>query len=1009
SRDSYNDRNETWYWQGTNPEGTSTENDQRELIVSTSGTYYLRTLGSNGCWGQSTSVYIDVNPYPLAPEVLSIEYNAICNSATLTRSEIPVGEIWYWTGSELPNSGSNSDQTITVYERGTYRLRAESDQGCVTYSEPIEVEFDTPSGNARILNSGVEHSPHYGCEEVILRRSNPPSGETWYWQGTNPDGTSTAFSDEEYRVTETGWYYLRILNDQGCWSERSAKSYVDIQTPPFDFELTGGGTGCVESINELDWPEIGLVNSELNVRYRLYRDGQQTQQYIEGTGSAISFGRQDRNGVYSVRASNMLTSGCYIDLSDTKEILYDKIPSVFKVSKGEGLSCSTFQDGTRIINSFVEISDTEVGVSYQLFKDGEAVLSPREGTGSSVGFSVGGPGEYVTYTVVATSDLLGCSIPMPGSALVEFEEVVLVNRYTLEHTGNTDSPTCEGELVEITLSDSELNARYWLERDGNYVELYTGTGGPLNFGKFSEPGTYIIKGKYFDHPCNRSMIGSLTIEANPQAFDITSDAQLISEGEDMDVTLVNSEQDVSYQLLLNGEDAGVPLNGTGNSLAFRNNTQEGTYAIEATKSNGCSMMMNNTVYLKVIENSNLNYIRIDNYTNDVTPIAKSIQYFDNAGKSLQSQTWNAEENDVLVNEPLYDDYDRAVGQTLNAPIGRSSLGYKAGFATVNGNQLTEANWTGTAPSPIDHTSPNTLGHYYTNAKGISSTSLPYSVSNYYEDGSGESKSASLPGDYHFLKSGNNVIQKNLPVFNGELRFYNEIRQLLVGSTGNLDQVIKSVAIDGNDNQSIVYQNDQGMGIASANGKGGASFSVSKTVVPGRSIEFHRSISTGDNRTYYDLINEVEIGSGGKPAGLYRYANLSSVDINFGTQLTYSSFTYNFYDNKGRLIASMTPKGTQMIFDQGGLGSIDLPEELPYTTLYRYDFQGRLISMTEPDAGITNYVYRKDGQIKFSQNNEQAEDATLSRFSVTSYDRLGRPIMSGEYTVPFSESGVRNFD
>jgi len=100
--------------------------------------------------------------------------------------------------------------------------------------------------------------------------------------------------------------------------------------------------------------------------------------------------------------------------------------------------------------------------------------------------------------------------------------------------------------------------------------------------------------------------------------------------------------------------------------------------------------------------------------------------------------------------------------------------------------------------------------------------------------------------------------------------------------------------------------------------------------------------------------------------------------------------------------SLSPNGYTQMKNNGGKlfdgplppPSMDLPPLADFT-LYKYNHQGWLLSMKEPDAGATKYKYRKDGKIRFSQNTEQATTAKQD-FSYTLYDKLGRPVESGEY-------------
>lgn len=109
-------------------------------------------------------------------------------------------------------------------------------------------------------------------------------------------------------------------------------------------------------------------------------------------------------------------------------------------------------------------------------------------------------------------------------------------------------------------------------------------------------------------------------------------------------------------------------------------------------------------------------------------------------------------------------------------------------------------------------------------------------------------------------------------------------------------------------------------------------------------------------------------------------------------------SYQFYDLAGRLLVSVSPNGVKQLTTGVAWADID-------KTTYQYNYRGWLLSMTEPDAGRTEYMYRSDGKIRFSQNALQRE---RNRFSYTHYDELGRPIESGEYkgTEVFNSASLK---
>jgi RHS repeat-associated protein len=76
-------------------------------------------------------------------------------------------------------------------------------------------------------------------------------------------------------------------------------------------------------------------------------------------------------------------------------------------------------------------------------------------------------------------------------------------------------------------------------------------------------------------------------------------------------------------------------------------------------------------------------------------------------------------------------------------------------------------------------------------------------------------------------------------------------------------------------------------------------------------------------------------------------------------------------------------------------------ELRFVTRNTYDTSGRLLATESAEAGRTEYVYARDGRIRFSQS---ALQRPTGRFSYSNYDEQGRAVESGEYT-PSSGQGV----
>jgi RHS repeat-associated protein len=121
-------------------------------------------------------------------------------------------------------------------------------------------------------------------------------------------------------------------------------------------------------------------------------------------------------------------------------------------------------------------------------------------------------------------------------------------------------------------------------------------------------------------------------------------------------------------------------------------------------------------------------------------------------------------------------------------------------------------------------------------------------------------------------------------------------------------------------------------------------------------------------------------------------------------VNYYDFSINYYNTVGDLTASFQPIGfNKSCLDN--LSSLVIHNNNAEST-FSYNSLGQLISTKSPDEGTANFKYRKDGQIRFSQNSKQKdpnEDGNFSdeEFSYTNYDEFARPVESG---VSYKDGG-----
>ena len=396
------------------------------------------------------------------------------------------------------------------------------------------------------------------------------------------------------------------------------------------------------------------------------------------------------------------------------------------------------------------------------------------------------------------------------------------------------------------------------------------------------------------------------------------------------------------------------------------------------------------------------------------PFAESKRFFDNNGNPLQTQTLvhHSAGNRVFSSGEFRDIYDRIVGSTLAAPILSSTFLYDPEL-------IIHENQNGIFEVPSGRL--GTVGWYYSSANSLEEhvpvSNFPYSQNGYYNDGTGEVKSSSGPGEALRNGSGREVISGTFPVYQ-ELDDYISRRPTAVSGIvqdGTLkNEGVQRVNKDENGKYTIAITDKEGNNIMSAragtNEPGGYSQAIANLVVSSanpQSPNYRRmtyfyilqdqpvSITGSTDFVVENIITNEQkstgqtfAGSNGSwPSGFYRILlNNSDSQITLSYTNYFTDISYQFYNDTGKLISSVSPNGFVAWKSGTSYSAID-------KTTYKYNQRGWLLEVREPDAGRTRYVYRKDGNIRFSQNAEQKKG---NRFSYTHYDPVGRPVESGEY-------------
>ena len=408
-----------------------------------------------------------------------------------------------------------------------------------------------------------------------------------------------------------------------------------------------------------------------------------------------------------------------------------------------------------------------------------------------------------------------------------------------------------------------------------------------------------------------------------------------------------------------------------------------------------------------------NWLSSISYDFSGATIGKSVSYFNTLGKGLQQQSWDVLTGRIWTSEVRYDYFNRPVLQTLSAPINNTAtFGYATNFILSNNAAVTISQYDSASNlmnPPLISANANSLGWYYSTSNTLDRyqdvSQYPYTRAVY---------SDLNPGTVKAVLGGNKVTINGVAQWLQSYSFSMpmEINQ---NSTQNISalsnrKIIKTVSRGVDGVETVAFSDTDGNMLAAArSGNETTSTPIVRQVYSEIKdkgfVDIHIPVGCGGTITLanvnashqikvYNLISEALLYSNltattvNLTPGFYRFEdgnkiyatdpNTTPVKISY--TVNYYDYSLNTYDNFDRLETTTQPLGWN--------------STNPLKTTYQYNFLGQLTSSNSPDEGQSLFKYRNDGQIRFSQNAEQAK--TMS-FSYTNYDNLGRPVESGVYT------------
>ena len=352
-------------------------------------------------------------------------------------------------------------------------------------------------------------------------------------------------------------------------------------------------------------------------------------------------------------------------------------------------------------------------------------------------------------------------------------------------------------------------------------------------------------------------------------------------------------------------------------------------------------------------------------------LAESKQFTDGLGRATQAQARSRANAHVFASETIYNRDGQPVVQTLAAPINNQNFAYKEQFAAVSKttpgtgvvttSEFDYRNFEdakATAADGINVHTLGTLGYYYSTDNTLEpltpATAFPYSLTAPAQGPLGGVLRAAAPGEAFRMGSGHEAKGREIPLLN-EFDHYTSLRHHFVPGGNNAQplrrQGIKTISVGPDGRESVVVSNKEGQPLVSClTGSQYPAMSVSGFIStdPSRTdapafLDIHIP-ATGEHRLDFTVGGRVRIlnlnggagvslssGSGYLDSvdvavqasnttttpvyllpGFYRLISLPTATAEktqwFNYYAEYGNFSYTYYDDAGRAVATVAPNG-----------------------------------------------------------------------------------------------------
>lgn len=632
----------TFTWTAS-PGNIVSDGDKYNPLVDKPGTYILTvTKTATGC--KSTAA-IEVKENITPPQVSidahetfsckikQVQLNASSNSASVS---------YAWSTNATTEPADKSIANPIALAKGTYTVTVTdlANNCSTTASTLVSEQIDAPLINvdkdpAKVILTCT-------TKQVQLSGSSLTSGVTYQWT-TKTGGSIVGSNNTNPYVDATGYYVLTVLNPAtGCTSKDSVQVTKDITVPAIWVDTKPDTLNCAASTIV-----VKGNSSSSNVTYSwngpgIVANGASKEATVNAPGTYI---------LTVTSVSNGCTSSRPVEVMDNKTVPAAPVVINAKACLGApataltavGYDIKWYSDPSlapsaliHTGNSFTPASAITVGNHYyyatQSDPQSHCVSLAAEATYTVLALPAGpvninnsvcegfpNPPIQATGSSIKWYDAPGGTLLGSGTNFVPPASVSLPGTYTYFAT-QTDANGCESATTNVSLTIHSNPSKPLLDKltadvcKGQSNPSFTASGmnikwyasptlpAPVKTGNSytsleSNTGTY----NYYVTQTNSygcvSPYETVTLRINdlPQKYTVTGGGVYCADLNGLPVGLSGSDNNVSYQLLLNGTTVITTLSGTGAALDFGIQKTTGDYTVVATSGSSCTVAMNGGV------------------------------------------------------------------------------------------------------------------------------------------------------------------------------------------------------------------------------------------------------------------------------------------------------------------------------------------------------------------------------------------------------------------------------